>query len=109
MNRFVSDDLRLLHYGDPSRRIDWTERVEVPMLLEVTEFVLPDFIDQSAALGGSHIGVGLKIICEKRDAVLIEYLKAKTIGKFDCRQAATNSFHQDRVANIAENCPIRCP
>src|SRR5215217_1360004 len=107
MNWFVSEALRLLDYGDPSGRLHWTERVEVPMFLEVADLVFPDFLDQRAALGGSQIGIRPKIICEKRDAVLIKYFKAKAVGKFDCRQAATNSFHQDRVANVAENCPVR--
>src|SRR5436190_23462931 len=109
MNRFISEALRLLHYGYPSGRLDWTKRVEVPMLLEMADFVLTDFVDQPAALGGSHIGIWLKIVCEKRDAVLVEYVKTKPVGKFDCRQPATDSFYQDRVANIADNRPVGRP
>ena len=45
MNRFVCEALRLLHYRHPTGLLDRTERIEVPVFLEMSDFVLADFID----------------------------------------------------------------
>src|SRR4029077_17706088 len=106
MNGFICEALWLLHYRYPAGRLDRAERVEVSMLLKVSGFVLTDLINQEAALR-CHAGIRLEIIHEKCGAVLIEDLKEEPIGKFDSGQSPANSFDQHRVANVAENCPVR--
>ena len=76
------------------------------MLFEMSGFILADFLDQHATPRGSHTGVRLKIIREKGDAVLIENFEQKPVGKFDRGQTPANSFHEDRVTNVAENSSV---
>ena len=45
VNRLVSEALRLLHYRHPPRWLDRTERIEVSTLLEMSDFILSDFVD----------------------------------------------------------------
>ena len=106
MDRFVGEAFRLLHYRDPTGGLDRTERIEVPVLLEMPDLVLADLLDQHATFGGGRAGVWLKIIREKRNAVLIEHLEQEPIGEFDRGQASANSFHEDRVTNVAEDRPV---
>jgi hypothetical protein len=45
MDRFVCEALRLLHDRHPTGLLDRTERIEVPVFLEMSGFVLADFIN----------------------------------------------------------------
>ena len=101
MNRFVSQRFRLFHYCHPTGIFDWTERVKVPVLLEMSRVAFTDFLHQRAVLGRSHTGARLKIIGKKRNAVLIENFEQKPVGKIDRGQTPANSFYEDRVANVA--------
>src|SRR5262249_40591945 len=47
MNRSVSQHPRLLHYGDPTGRFNWAERIKITMPLEMPALALANFCDQS--------------------------------------------------------------
>ena len=106
MNGLVGETFRLHNYRDPTGRFDGAERIKIAVPLEVPALALADLIDQNPPFGRSRFGVRLKISGKKRGAVLIEHLEKKPIGKLDCRQAPTDSFHEDRDSNITEDRPV---
>src|SRR5206468_5283311 len=51
MNWFVGDRFRLLYNCDPASRFNGTERIKIPVSLEMPALILADFIDQNSPLG----------------------------------------------------------
>ena len=85
MNWFVGDSFRLLYNCDPTSRFDGTERIKIPVSLEMPALTLANFIDQDSPLGGGRGGVWLEIAGKKCGAVLIEDSEKEPIGKLDRR------------------------